>query len=256
MRPSVRAALLALVVLLGIGALPSQAGLVEALQRVKPSVVAVGTYQRTRSPAFRFRGSGFAVSDGRLVVTNAHVLPPTVDSQRLERLVVAIPGKGGQAQIRGASRVASDPGHDLALLRIDGNPLPALRLSTARKAVEGLEVGFTGFPIGSALGLTPVTHRGIISAITPIGIPQGNARQLKPKLVKRLAEGSFSVYQLDATAYPGNSGSPLYDVESGEVIGVINMVFIKGTKESSIADPSGITYAIPVRHLRELLSAQ
>ena len=111
-------------------------------------------------------------------------------------------------------------------------------------------------PIGSALGLTPVTHRGIIPAITPIGIPQANARQLKPKLLRRLSDGAFSVYQLDATAYPGNSGSPLFEIDAARVVGVINMVFIKGTKESSIANPSGITYAIPVRHLRELLESR
>ena len=54
-------------------------------------------------------------------------------------------------------------------------------------------------------------------------------------------------------AYPGNSGSPVYDVESGEVIGIINMVFVKATRESALSQPSGITYAIPVNHLQSLL---
>jgi S1-C subfamily serine protease len=54
-------------------------------------------------------------------------------------------------------------------------------------------------------------------------------------------------------AYPGNSGSPLYDGHTGEVIGVINAVFVKSTKENALKDPSGITYAIPAKYVRELL---
>ena len=231
----------------------AHAQLPEAVRKIKPSVVAIGTYQRTRSPAFLFRGTGFAVGDGRKVATNAHVLPLSVDQEKLEQLVVAVPGVDGQAQIRGATRIAVDAAHDLAVLRIDGDALLPVDLASGETVLEGREIAFTGFPIGSALGLTPVTHRGIIAAVTPIGIPQSNARQLNPRMVKRLAEGAFAVYQLDATAYPGNSGSPLYEIDSARVVGIINMVFIKGTKENAMASPSGITYAIPVRYLHELL---
>lgn len=61
------------------------------------------------------------------------------------------------------------------------------------------------------------------------------------------------MFQLDAVAYPGNSGSPLYDGETGEVIGVINAVFVKGAKENALKDPTGITYAIPSRYVRTLI---
>jgi serine protease Do len=52
---------------------------------------------------------------------------------------------------------------------------------------------------------------------------------------------------------PGNSGGPLYEVNRGEVIGIINMVFVKENKESILSKPSGISFAIPVRFLRELM---
>jgi hypothetical protein len=61
---------------------------------------------------------------------------------------------------------------------------------------------------------------------------------------------------IDGTAYPGNSGSPLYDPLDGTVYGIINSVFIQGTRESAIGRPSGITYAIPSRHVREMLQRQ
>lgn len=230
-------------------------GLVEVLPQIKPSVVAIGTYQRTRSPAFRFLGTGFAVGNGRLIATNAHVLPESLATDGMESLVIVLPGDEQTRGVREVRRVAVDRNRDLAVLRMEqGEPLPALSLARGSKPQEGQAIAFTGFPIGNALGMTPVTHRGIIAAITPIGIPQGNARDLNPALIRRLSGEVFRVYQLDATAYPGNSGSPVFDPETGEVVGVINMVFVKGTKENILSDPSGISYAIPVEHLSNLLN--
>ncbi len=227
------------------------------IERVKVSVVAIGTFVRTRTPPFQFLGTGFAVDDGTLVVTNAHVLPRLVDPAKMEVLAILIPAppKAGkdQAQVREAKQIAVDVGSDLALLKIPGPALPALKIRSSEAVREGQEILFTGYPIGAVLGPFPATHRGMISAITPIAIPQANAGELDPHTIRRLATGPFPVFQLDATAYPGNSGSPLYDPDSGDVLGIVNMVFVKGTKESVLAQPSGITYAVPASHLEELL---
>jgi S1-C subfamily serine protease len=227
---------------------------VSTIERVKGSVVAVGTFQRTRAPAFQFRATGFAVGDGSLIATNAHALPVTLDSEHRETLVVLIPAADRQSQLREARELAVDTGTDLALLKIDGPPLPALKLGGLDSVREGQSVLFTGFPIGGVLGMFAATHRGMVAAITPIAIPPPVAAQLDPRVARRLTTGSFPVLQLDATAYPGNSGSPVYDPESGEVLGIINMVFVKGTKETALTQPSGITYAIPARHLQALLT--
>jgi S1-C subfamily serine protease len=61
---------------------------------------------------------------------------------------------------------------------------------------------------------------------------------------------------LDGTAYPGNSGSPLYDPKSGRVIGIINMVIVKEGRENVLAKPSGIAFAIPINYLTQLLANQ
>lgn len=229
----------------------------QTIAGVKSAVVAVGTFQRTRSPQFRFLGTGFAVGDGSLVATNAHVLPEALDAgSDPEVLAILVLGPdANRAHVRTATRAARDDAHDLALLGVAGPPLPALAVRDSAAVAEGDQFLFTGFPIGSALGPYPATHRAMVSSITPVAIPQGNAQQLDPKVVRRLQTGSYPVFQLDATAYPGNSGSPLFDAATGEVVGVINMVFVKGTKEAALAQPSGITYAIPSRHLLELLRA-
>ncbi len=236
-------------------ALPGYAfpDLPDLIQRIKPSIVAVGSYDRTRSPAFNMRGTGFAVGDGTLVATNSHVLPELLDGMTNDALVIRLPAGPGEVRQRFARVVLNDKERDLALLRVEGSPLPALPLRTQGMLREGEAVAFIGFPIGSVLGLSPVTHRGIISAVTPIALPGGNAQQLNEKVVRRLRSGSFDVYQLDGTAYPGNSGGPLFDMDTGEVVGVINMVFVKATKESTLSQPSGISFAVPVQYLEELL---
>ena len=112
----------------------------ETIARVKLSIVAVGTFQRTRSPAFQFLGTGFAVGDGALVVTNAHVLPSSVDASRREHVAVLVPAadrSGGRSvgpHIREARIGACDQAHDLAVLRIDGAPLPPLTIGDSATA--------------------------------------------------------------------------------------------------------------------------
>lgn len=218
---------------------------------VKQSVVGIGSFQQTRSPAVRFAGTGFVVGDGRSIITNAHVVP-TLDAQAMEKLGIVIP-RGERFEFRSATLVTLDREHDLAHLVIQGAPLPALQLGDGERMAEGRELAFTGFPLGMVLGLHPVTHRALLSAITPVVMPSLTSRKLGAGAIAQLARSSFPVYQLDATAYPGNSGSPVYDPATGVVYGVINMVFVKGLKESAITSPSGITYAVPASHAREIL---
>ncbi len=233
---------------------PAAAALPEQIERIKPSVVAVGTHQRTRSPQFAFRGTGFVVGDGTLVATNAHVVPDTIDSDKLETIaILASTGSGREVQVREARVAGLDREHDLALLRISGAALPALKLGESEAMREGDAVAFTGFPIGNVMGFHAVTHRAIIASITPIVIPSATAQQLNAKAIRRVQTGAFDVFQLDAIAYPGNSGSPVYDVERGEVRGIINMVFVKGTKEAALTAPTGISFAIPAKYLDALI---
>lgn len=232
------------------------ATLPETVAAVKPSVVGIGTQLQTRSPAIVFSGTGFVVGDGLSVITNAHVVPDRLDAVRMEQLGIVLPDGAGGAGVRfrPAQLVGLDRQHDLAHLRLEGTPLPALRLGDATMAAEGQALAFTGFPLGMVLGLHPATHRALLAAVTPVVQPSLSARRLDARAAAQLQRAPFSIYQLAGTAYPGNSGSPLYDPDTGAVLGVINMVFVKGLKESAISAPSGITYAIPVRHVQELLN--
>lgn len=226
--------------------------LVKTIENIKPSIVGVGTVQRTRSPQVNFLGTGFVLDDGFHVVTNAHVVPEVLDVVNKESYII-ITGKGNEPELRAATVAAIDKDHDLALLKISGTALPAMELGDASRVREGQALMFTGFPIGMILGFYPVTHKAMVSAITPIILPAHNSRQLNAKMIGQLQKPRYAVFQLDGTAYPGNSGSPLYDPETGLVYGVINMVFVKGAKEAALSNPSGITYAIPGTYIRDLL---
>lgn len=236
--------------------LADAARLVDIVAATKPSIVAVGTFNPLGNPRFAFRGTGFVVGDGRQVVTNRHVLPGGDEIVDGNRLVVAVPHAPDRLpELRDATVVASDPEHDLALLQIDGAALPALALPSGDLPREGLEIAFIGFPLGAALGLAPVTHHGIVSAVTAIALPAPTSRQLSGLVLQRLRQGPFQILQLDATAYPGNSGSPVVDAETGELIGVVNLVLVKSTRESALTSPTGITYAVPAVHVRDLVEA-
>ena len=228
------------------------ADLPDTVAKIKPSIVGVGTFQRTRQPAISLRGTGFIVADGRHVLTNLHVIPRVIDSRQKETLAI-FAGTGEDPSVRLAVEVAADAVHDLALLKFSDAPLPALKLGDSDKVREGERYAFTGFPIGAVLGLYPVTHRGIVSSITPEIIPVNNSRELNAVMLSKLKH-PYMVFQLDATAYPGNSGSPLYNPDTGEVIGIVNKVFVQETKENVLQKPSGISYAIPIRYARALLA--
>lgn len=217
----------------------------------KPSIVAVGIFAPLQSPKFRFHGTGFAVGDGRRVVTCAHVLP-TIDPARNETLAIAMPADDG-ARIR-PTRIASiDRDTDLAVIEFDGTPLPVLTLAEQADIREGADVVLIGFPIAGALGLFAASHRGVIAAVTPMVVPAANSAGLRAQNVQVMRGAPMQLLQLDVTAFPGNSGGPLLDIASGRVVGVISLAVVKSTRESAIQFPSGISYAVPVRYVRDLL---
>ena len=221
------------------------------VEKIKPSVVGVGVFDPLGAPRANLQGTGFVIGDGTIVATNYHVVAAELAEGSQQRRVIFV-GSGNSPETMTAKIIDTDPLHDLAILRID-KPLPALQLADGTFIDDGTEVAFTGFPIGAVLGLYPATHKGIISAKTPVITPSRNATELSAKLLRRLRDPYF-VYQMDATAYPGNSGSAVYELDDGKVVAVINKVFVKETKEAALSNPSGITYSIPVKYLRELLS--
>lgn len=228
-------------------------GMADTVARLKPSVVLVGSYRETDNPRFQLRGSGFLVGRGQQVVTCSHVLP-TADSAARDADLVVQSLRSDGTWARHAARVgAIDDRSDLALLTLDASVGPAATLGDSSRVREGDDLGFMGFPIGNLLGYSHVVHRAMVSSITPALLPSPDAERLRENAIRGLRSGNFALFQLDAVAYPGNSGGPLFRPETGEVVGIMNMVLIKGTRESALSQPSGIAYAVPVARLRELL---
>ncbi|MCC7703055.1 trypsin-like peptidase domain-containing protein [Janthinobacterium sp. GW460P] len=230
----------------------ADAPLAQTIARIKPSIVGVGSLQKTRTPPMNFIGTGFVAGDGLSVLTCAHVIQKLLDANPNE-VIGILTGQGEAAQFRPAKVQALDTEHDLALLRLAGTPLPALALGDAATVREGQAMAFTGFPLGTLLGLHHVTHRATVSSLTPVVMPSENAQRLDVRRLAQLQKAPYTVFQLDATAYPGSSGSPLFDPETGLVYGIVNMVYVKGLKEAAISAPSGITYAIPGGYMQAIL---
>lgn len=223
---------------------------VDVVAAVKPGIVGIGSHDPLRRPPNDLNGTAFVVAEGRHVVTAFHVVE-AIRRRGSGRLSVFI-GEGEQAAVRAATLLAHDKAYDVALLEVDGKPLKPLGLHRGDRLADGTEIAFTGFPVGAAYGLYPATHRGIVAASTPLARPQVVVGELTPEMVRRLQE-KIVVYQLDATAFPGNSGGPVYSAETGKVIAILNSTYVKESKESVFARPSGVSFAIPISHALRLM---
>lgn len=230
----------------------NQPKLPQLIKQIQPSIVGIALHTPIESRTPQLLGTGFVVGKGddKLIVTNYHVIARVLREDVVQNYVTLV-GKGQNPRVGKLTVLGIDPVHDLAILTTN-IPLPdGLELGSNTLIDEGRDVFFMGFPIGAVLGLFPSTHQGIIAAVAPDINPARNSDELTTQMLQRL-KTPFLIYQLDATAFPGNSGSPVFDRESGALVAVLNKVFVSAGKESALTNPSGISYAIPIRHLRKL----
>jgi len=122
-----------------LGSAESGAQPAPAIALVRPSILAIGTFQALRAPPVRFLGTGFVVGDGTLAATNAHVIPASLNAGADPELLVAlIPGGDpARTEMRKLSRIAVDTEHDLALLKLEGPALRPLKLRDSSSVAEG-----------------------------------------------------------------------------------------------------------------------
>ena len=225
---------------------------VATVARIRPSVVAVGSYRINDTPTVQYSGTGFVIGDGRVVATNAHVVQGLRQRDRLDSMRVFFPD-GAPVAGRVATVIAEDSFHDVALLRFEGPAAAAMPLDPTLEAPQGQEIGVLGYPIGTALGLVPATHKGVVAAVVPAVLPLPKGVKLTPELAEAIRR-PYNLYQLDLVIYPGNSGSPLFDGRDGRVYGIINKTLATRTREHMLENPSAIGYAVPAKWIHDLLT--
>lgn len=157
-------------------------------------------------------GSGVVISDEGHIMTANHVLDGAVE-------VTVIDYSGNNYEVeefKGVHYV------DLGIIKIKApNPLPVVSLAN-----EGTGVGDTIYICGSSLGkFTNSLSKGIVGHNNRLC---GDMGYTKP------------VFQMDASAYPGNSGGPVYNI-NGELVGIL----VAGVD-------SGLVFAIPIDQVRAM----
>lgn len=168
-------------------------------------------------------GSGFIVSPDGLVLTSCHIINDPKD----EYTVILEPDKKYPAKI-----LARDQIDDIALLKIEGQGFPFIKLGDSEK----IELGQSVVAIGNALGeFHDTLSAGIISGLSRI-ITAGSPFSMQ-------AERLRGLIQTDAAINPGNSGGPLVDLD-GKVIG-INTAMVMGAQS--------IGFAIPINYAKKIL---
>jgi serine protease Do len=168
-------------------------------------------------------GTGFLIGSDGHIMTNNHVV------EGADRITVILRDRREYP----ATIVGLDPTTDIAVIRIEGNGLPAVRFGNP----EATRVGEWVLAVGNPLGLDFTVTAGIVSAKgRPLPIIR-ETLQRQGQETAQLAIESF--IQTDAAINPGNSGGPLVNLR-GEVIGV----------NSAIASSSGFSegygFAIPI----------
>jgi len=153
-------------------------------------------------------GSGFILSSDGYIMTNHHVV------NGANKILILTNDKSSYE----AKLIGSDKRSDLALLKIDADNLPTVKIASG----DNVKLGEWVLAIGSPFGFNQTVTAGIVS---------GKQR--------KLAGDNYVPYiQTDVAINPGNSGGPLFNL-SGEVIGVNAQIY------SRTGGFMGVSFAIP-----------
>jgi len=189
----IRLAFLLTLLLIAAGTLTAQDFLPELVKRIKPSAVAIETFDQRGNTLSR--GSGFFISSDR-IITNRHVIDR---SARVEVHLV----DGKRFPVKGV--LAVDGEGDLALLQVDVPKELAVPLPIVRSVPQEGEFVVV---IGNPFGLEGSVSNGIVSAVREIS-------------------GYGKIIQITAPISPGSSGSPVVNM-AGQVIGVATLQAAEG----------------------------
>lgn len=173
-------------------------------------------------------GSAFLISTDGYIVTNAHVVE---DADAIA--VTFVDGHEVDAEL-----IGMDKSMDIAVLKVDGENLHALKLGDS----DSVRVGEFTIAIGDPTGreLAGTTTFGIISA---------TAREVN-------IDGKTNVYlQTDAAINPGNSGGPLLNM-AGEVIGITSAKTVTASYDEygNAISAEGLGFAIPINDAMRIVT--
>jgi S1-C subfamily serine protease len=198
---------------------------IESTIPAEPSEEAFNPFGESES-----QGGGTATGSGIVIDAKGHILTNNHVIEGASKIEVKL---GESEHEYTAEVVGTDPGSDLALLKVeapDGEIHP-LTLGDSAK----MEVGDPVVAIGNPFGLDRTVTSGIVSALQ---------RQIQ-------APNGFSidnVIQTDAAINPGNSGGPLIN-SAGEVIGINSQIETGGGNDGNV----GIGFAIPINTAKEVI---
>ena len=154
-------------------------------------------------------GSGFIISEDGYILTNHHVIADA------DEVIVRMANRKEYV----AKVIGSDQASDVAVLKVEAEDLPTLKLGDS----DELKVGEWVLAIGSPFGFDATVTAGIVSA---------KGRSLP-------SDNYVPFIQTDVAINPGNSGGPLFNLD-GEVVGINSQIY------SRSGGFMGLSFAIPI----------
>lgn len=190
-------------------------------QVVGISVEGHGTNFMGISVPVAISGSGFIISPEGHIMTNYHVVE---EAQRNGYRLTACLHSG---EVYEAEVVGYDRPNDIAVIKIEGSGLDAVKIGDSDRLLVGQKIYAVGNPLGE-LAYTMTT--GTVSALN--------------RVIQTRQSGGMNVFQIDAAVNQGNSGGPVYD-QQGAVVGVVAAKYLETGVE-------GLGFAIPINKAMEL----
>ncbi len=201
-------------------------------------LIDVAIPQENNQSKVSIKGTGFIISADGKFITCAHVYKQIPDNEK-QYLGVSIPGETNEKNLTWYVKykvelLDIDEENDIALMKIisDRTNFKFIDNDELEKKLELVKEGnesiFIGFPLATDLlnigfGITMTTNRCIISSVK-----------------RRGTDGSLHFFLIDTHTNNGSSGSPLFSVESGKIIGVV-----AGKITTRIPAPDGKIIDIP-----------
>ena len=196
------------------------------------------------------RGTGFIISEDGKFITNAHVYKQIPENE-LKYIGVSVPGKTDDKNLTHYDRyeiklLKIDEENDVALMQIMAEKKfsHVEKIGDSEKVREGDEMVYIGYPLATEMlnmgfGITMTVNGCIISSIK-----------------RKMVDGSLNFFLIDTHTNNGSSGSPIFSVDTGEVVGIVSGKIsskVPAQNGQMLDIPANIGICRPAKYINDLM---
>lgn len=226
--------------------------IINIIEKNKKAIILVALVKQAENQV-SIRGTGFIISKDGKFITNAHVYKELPENEK-QHLMVKIMDKDDAKGIfhyknYKAELLKIDDENDIAFMQIINEEKIEFEVisdfENSESLKEGNEAIFMGYPLATeflsmGFGITMISNSCIISSVK-----------------RRSTDGSLHFFMIDSHVNNGSSGSPIFSMETGKVIGIVSGKISQRIPmpDGKIIDvPSNIGICRPAKYIKEIIN--